>query len=429
MENKEEISSESSEDNKSLPKERIYSIIISSYNNQAFIHTNIRSFEDNKESENKKNVQIHKQDTTENEIVDICLQTRRKSVNEIKLLTINPLLIKIGVKPISKIQEQIKDEVSDNNSILNDRFDGEDNELMKRNKNQKLTKLQMKFIKNILNQWTFSIKKLWQKYGVSPSVVYKIRRMSNNQINQGPSKNFNSITDKEKEKLLKELQDMILNTDFPFNSVQATELINKKLQTSYNSALIRKLLKEELNWSFKKVKQRPIQVDLNRVRAMRQLFSVKFWQKVTADTLLINIDETSINRHIKWNYSWSIKGQQKESTNKPFSGSMSIAMSICSNGAWMAYLTNKTIDNKNFTNFLSNLDNWINKNKLFGYSKVLIILDNSSVHKVKEVKLKLIKMKVEVIFLAPYSPQFAPIEMYFGILKQKLYQKFTKQKY
>ena len=123
--------------------------------------------------------------------------------------------------------------------------------------------------------------------------------MSNNQINQGPSKNFNSITDKEKEKLLKELQDMILNTDFPFNSVQATELINKKLQTSYNSALIRKLLKEELNWSFKKVKQRPIQVDLNRVRAMRQLFFVKFWQKVTADTLLINIDETSINRHIK----------------------------------------------------------------------------------------------------------------------------------
>ena len=133
---------------------------------------------------------------------------------------------------------------------------------------------------------------------------------------------------------------MILNTDFPFNSVQATELINKKLQTSYNSVLIRKLLKEELNWSFKKVKQRPIQVDLNRVRAMRQLFSVKLWQKITADTLFINIDETSINRHIKWNYSWSIKGQLKEPTNKPFFGSMSIAMPICSNGAWMAYLTN-----------------------------------------------------------------------------------------
>ena len=208
----------------------------------------------------------------------------------------------IGVKPISKIQEQIKDEVSDNNSILNDRLDGEDNELTRRNKHQKLTKLQMKFIENILNQWTFSIKILWQKYWVSPSVVYKIKRMSNNQINQGSSKNFNSITDKEKEKLLKELQDMILNTDYPFNSVQATELINKKLQTSYNSVLIRKLLKEELNWSLKKVKQRPIQVDLNRVRAMRQLFSVKFWQKVTADTLLINIDETSINNHIKWNY-------------------------------------------------------------------------------------------------------------------------------
>ena len=69
---------------------------------------------------------------------------------------------------------------------------------------------------------------------------------------------------------------MILSADFPFNSVRATELINKKLQTSYNSALIRKLLKEEPNCSFKNIKQRLIQVDLNRVRSMRQLFSVNF---------------------------------------------------------------------------------------------------------------------------------------------------------
>ena len=55
--------------------------------------------------------------------------------------------------------------------------------------------------------------------------------------------NFNSITYKEKEKLFKELQDMILNADFPFNSVLATELINKKLQTSYNSVPIRKTIK------------------------------------------------------------------------------------------------------------------------------------------------------------------------------------------
>ena len=149
---------------------------------------------------------------------------------------------------------------------------------------------------------------------------------------------------------------------------------------------------------------------------------MRFWHEVLSDTLIINIDETSINRHIKWNYSWSLKAQAKECTNSPFSGSMSIVMSIYSNGAWISNLTNQTIDGQKFTIFLNNLDMWIQSNKLFGFNDVVIILDNSSVHKVKGVKPKLSKMKVKVISLAPYCLQLAPIKMYFGILKRRLYQ-------
>ena len=88
----------------------------------------------------------------------------------------------------------------------------------------------------------------------------------------------------------------------------------------------------------------------------------------------------------------------------------------------MSYLTNQTIDGQKFTIFLNNLDMWIQTNKLFGFNDVVIILGNSSVHKVKGVKLKLSKMKVKVIFLTPYSLQLDPIEMYFGLLKRRLYQ-------
>ena len=48
---------------------------------------------------------------------------------------------------------------------------------------------------------------------------------------------------------------------------------------------------------------RPNSIDLNRVKAIRQLFIVKFFsQKVTSDTLVIKIDETLINRNMKINY-------------------------------------------------------------------------------------------------------------------------------
>ena len=88
----------------------------------------------------------------------------------------------------------------------------------------------------------------------------------------------------------------------------------------------------------------------------------------------------------------------------------------------MAYMTNQSIDGNKFSTFLSNLSKWIKNSKNFGYDNVIIILDNSSVHKTKEVKSRFSKMKAKVLYLAPYSPQFAPIEMYFGLLKRYLWR-------
>ena len=80
-------------------------------------------------------------------------------------------------------------------------------------------------------------------------------------------------------------------------------------------------MKTELNLSYKRVHPRPNSICLNRIKAIRQLFIVKSLQEVSIDYLIINIDETSINRHIKTNYSWSVKGISKEVLNSPFSGS------------------------------------------------------------------------------------------------------------
>ena len=61
-------------------------------------------------------------------------------------------------------------------------------------------------------------------------------------------------------------------------------------------------MKTELNLGYKRVQPKPNNIDLNRVKAIKQLFIVKILKKVTSDTLVINIDENSINRYIKINY-------------------------------------------------------------------------------------------------------------------------------
>ena len=94
--------------------------------------------------------------------------------------------------------------------------------------------------------------------------------------------------------------------------------MNDKLKTWYKPNLIKKLLKLELNCSFKKVKPSPSSINMDKICTVRQLFAVRFWQQITSNTLVVNIDETSINRHIKSKFSWSIIGISKEAINSPF---------------------------------------------------------------------------------------------------------------
>ena len=55
-------------------------------------------------------------------------------------------------------------------------------------------------------------------------------------------------------------------------------------------------------------------------------------KEINMKTLLINIDESSINRFVKTNNSWGYKGKPIKWNNSLFTGSISWILAICSNG-------------------------------------------------------------------------------------------------
>ena len=186
-------------------------------------------------------------------------------------------------------------------------------------------------------------------------------------------------------------------------------------------------MKKEVKLAYKKIKPRPANVNFDKIHSARSLFAVKFAQIVTERTLIINIDESSINRHIKRDYSWIFKGQNKELKNAFYSGSVSIVMGIWSNGYWIGMLTNESIDTSKFIIFVENLIQWVKNNEYFGYWELLIILDNCAIHKSKYSIQKLNKIKGKIIFLPAYSPPLAPIEEFFGILKMNMRRMSTTE--
>ena len=63
-------------------------------------------------------------------------------------------------------------------------------------------------------------------------------------------------------------------------------------------------------FTFKSVKPRPNNIDLNKVQSYRKLFAIRFTQEITTNTLIIKIDESAINRNLEACCSWGTKGFQ-----------------------------------------------------------------------------------------------------------------------
>ena len=119
----------------------------------------------------------------------------------------------------------------------------------------------------------------------------------------------------------------------------------------------------------------------------------------------------------KNNYSWSMKGENREIKNSPFIGSISKILTILSNSWWFLLTTDITIDSVIFKHFIKKLEYWIFSNKMFGSSDVLWIMDNYPSHKSKFTLKKLVNTKFSFHFLPAYSQNLVPEEMCFCLFK------------
>ena len=187
--------------------------------------------------------------------------------------------------------------------------------------------------------------------------------------------------------------------------------------------ILHKIMKKEINLSFKKWKPRPNSINRDEIDMKRRLFWIKLSKMLQEKILIANIDESTIGRNSQITYSWSERGTPSEFKNQPFTGSLNIVLTILSNGAWFWMLINKTINSEGFSEYASRFNDWIIENGTFGYRKVVLMLDNCSRHRSGDCMRLFKSLKHQIVFIPAYSPQFAPVEMCFNIVKQRMKSK------
>ena len=426
MDNIDENFEFNSEDEHFHDNGRTIAIFISQINDCIYTHTDLNSRDSEQSKEEEIKVEVIQNNQINKNIIDISFITKGKNVEEIVLLATESIWPTILTNNLLKIQP------SENKDIIdqfqnNQAFDENDPFSLKSRKiHQKLSDAQIRFLKFNIQESGLTARQISNEFRVSRSEIYRIKRMSLAQVMRGSIRKWRKIYGEDRNKLIEELRDFIASSCHAFNSNEVTNHMNSKFNENYRPEWIREIMKNDLNLTYKRIKPRPNNIDFNKVKACRQLFAIKFSQLLSSSSLVINIDETSINRHIKNNFSWSLKGKEYEAKNSPFIGSLNWIMAIWSNGNWLCLLMNQTSNSEIFSMFCRELNKWLNKNEFFDFSNVIVTMDNSSIHKWQNVTKILNKMKAKIVFLPAYSPQFAPIEMGFSIIKSKLRKLWNK---
>ena len=354
------------------------------------------------------------------EIVDINKQYKGEETNKIVLMIAKSLNwnieeISYPYQPsISIMTENInsqKEEVIKKNI---------ENEIIKRPKHHKLTKEQLLYIKLLFNNSKLSISEISWKYYICESTLRKIKHLTIEEIYQLPLRNFQNIETKRQDIIEQRIINFYNETSNTFTSKDVQKYLLENTSDFIPLNKLVSIMKNNLGLSYKRWPSRPNTVDLSKVKALRCLFSANFIRNLKHGTLVWNIDEWTFTRTTKVNYSWSYKSWNKEVNNSPFVGNMYMILAILSNGWWFWLTSNNTIDSWIFIHFITSLNNWIVSQKLFEYNEVIYIMDNCPSHKSKATISIFNRLHLKVIFLPVYSPNLAPIELWFCYIKQKL---------
>ena len=293
--------------------------------------------------------------------------------------------------------------------------------LLSRNKGQRLTVMEKRYIYEEITRFGVEERAIKSKYSLSESTLNRIKAMfeSGNPSAQLARdklgiKIFQS-------RLVKRIAwDFILKQETPFCAKDVWDYIERRLKTRIDAKLMTKFMKFELNLSFKKATSRPLNLNVKSQHLLQILFSIRLVKQLEKWECIINIDEASISRLTKMNYSWLLRGASGSTKNIKFAGSWNIISAISTTGVSYSAVVNGTTNQSIFICDKEKLMKLVNKIESIPYSKVLLMMDNAPWHQARNVLKFLEERRIRYIFIPQYSPELAPVEKFFAQMKQKV---------
>jgi len=198
----------------------------------------------------------------------------------------------------------------------------------------------------------------------------------------------------------------ILREDPYATYLQMQALVLERLGLSLSFGSIHTVLKE-LGIRRKRVVERKIWGNLERVEALRQAFRASITSETFADS--VSIDECHFTLNCAPRYGYAPKGQRLLHEIAPMSNvTYSLVMAISRREGVLHYeLHRGSINTDRYHSFLSQMN----------LRHRAVLMDNVAFHRATRVRELLESRQCLAVYTAPYTPQYNPIELAFAQIK------------
>ena len=95
-------------------------------------------------------------------------------------------------------------------------------------------------------------------------------------------------------------------------------------------------------------------------------------------------------------------------------------LAITSDGDYYAFVLSGRNSTIIYKRFLESFESWLMARQVDHNSKIIVMQDNCQIHHSNKVKELINKSRLMFVFIPAYTPEYAPVEKVFGIIKAKL---------
>ena len=156
----------------------------------------------------------------------------------------------------------------------------------------------------------------------------------------------------------------------------------------------------------------PLGLNFSKLKAIQNIFWIKFARFLNSYDFVVSIDETSINGSIHSGYGWGPKGGTQEVASLSFQGRLSIISAIFSDCNWILKMSRCNTNSNIFIEFADEIRKLIKSKEYYKDKNILLLIDNASYHKTKSVVAKLSWFYYLVLFIPHYSPQLTRLSCF-----------------